>query len=371
MRPPVIIGGGPAGSAVALTLRQAGQAVTLIERAPGATDKVCGDFLGASAARIAEAAGLSLAELGGRLVTHVRLIRRTGVTEVRLPFRAVALSRRVFDEALLRRAEAMGAEVIRGRTARPPVIDGDDLVVEVAGDAPLVTGTVFLASGQPDTRTLGVRGMESRGIAQPRRTGGVNAYKMHVRLRPSQREALAGIVDLMILPAGQAILQSVESNQATLCLMSRRHGAEAGWEDVLADFLLACPHLARRLDGAVPLLARPVIARGIPFGHLHRPRVSDHDGLYRVGDQAAMLTSLVADGVSVAMRGGVRAAECWLSGAGAADYHRKLRGMLWPRVRFMAEHVMPQAEDARRDPPDAADAPADTRLSLRWSRLIA
>jgi flavin-dependent dehydrogenase len=56
----LIIGGGPAGTAAAITLARAGRAVTLIERNADPTDKVCGDFLSVDAMAQAEALGIDL-----------------------------------------------------------------------------------------------------------------------------------------------------------------------------------------------------------------------------------------------------------------------------------------------------------------------
>lgn len=157
------------------------------------------------------------------------------------------------------------------------------------------------------------------------------------------------------------------------------------------------PHLARRLEGSAAMLDRPLVAADIPLGFLHRARATDHDGLYRIGDQAAVLSSLIADGVSVAMRGASRAAQSWLTGAGAMDYHRRVRGMLWPRVRMVAEYDAaapaptsgpPASEDGAgatsgsvngtgadpAEPPHStppAGPETGSSLSARWNRLIA
>lgn len=392
MRPPVIIGGGPAGATAALALRKAGQPVTLIERSATPTDKVCGDFLGAAASRLAGAMGVPLVALGARPISHLRVIRRDSVIESRFPFQALALSRRTLDEALLRQCLASGVDLLRGEAARPPRTDGQNLVIETAQRGTLTTGTVFLATGRPDPRTI--------TPAQP--PSGVTAYKIYLRLRPAQRDALAGMVEIVVFPTGQAALQWVEDDQVALCVLLRRRPPDDRWNAVRDVLAARSPHLARRLDGSAPLLDRPLVAADIPLGFLHRVRATDHDGLYRIGDQAAVLSSLIADGVSAAMRGANRAAQSWLSGAGAMDYHRRVRGMLWPRVRMVADYdpaghpahggngsghrIDPDPADpaasagkgsashgmgnAPPEPPPGGPAPG-ARLSARWNRLIA
>lgn len=391
MRPPVIIGGGPAGATAAIALRKAGQAVTLIERSGGPTDKVCGDFLGAAAVRLADTMGIPLASLGARTVTHLRVIRRDNVVESRLPFHAAGLSRRTFDEALLRQCLANGVDLIRGETARPPRIDGQDFLIETAQRGTLTTGTVFMGTGRPDSRTIHPA-PSPIGV-----NSGLTGYKMYLRLTDEHREALAGLVEMVVFSAGKAALQRVEGDQVTLCLLLRRRPPDDSWDTLRSIITARSPHLARRLEGSAALLDRPLVAADVPLGFLHRARSTDHDGLYRIGDQAAVLSSLIADGVSVAMRGASRAAQSWLSGAGAMDYHRRVRGMLWPRVRMVAEYdaaapapasgprasedgagtASGSADGAGTDPaePPAPHPPAGpetgSRLSARWNRLIA
>ena len=106
MTGPVIIGGGPAGAAAAILLARAGRAVTLIERSAVAADKVCGDFLSAEA--IEAIAG---ARCGSRRPSRRRRSPRFAwCTADRSRPRAcrfppLGLTRRVLDEALLRRAQ--------------------------------------------------------------------------------------------------------------------------------------------------------------------------------------------------------------------------------------------------------------------------
>jgi len=355
MRAPVIIGGGPAGATAALTLRHAGQPAILIEQAASVTDKPCGDFLGAAAIRMTEAFGISLSDLGARPVTHLRLIRRNRVVESVLPFPALALSRRTLDTALLRACERAGAQVLMGQPVPLPREEQEDFVIATAALGSIATGTIFLATGRPI------------GMVQSSLRLGPSAFKMYFHPRPDSVADLLGFVELALIPGGQVAMQLVEDNRLMLCILTRRHPPDTEWASILAETMELLPRLARRLEGATPALADPVIARHLPLGFMHRPRGTDHDGVYRVGDQAAMLSSLLADGVSVAMRGAIRATRTLLSGAGAAEYHRRLRAMLWPRVRMEAGYgpgneVSPEAAPEDNNP---------AGISVHWNRLIA
>jgi flavin-dependent dehydrogenase len=65
----------------------------------------------------------------------------------------------------------------------------------------------------------------------------------------------------------------------------------------LAKMRQDCPHLAMRLAGAEPLLAKPIAITHIPHGYIRR---TAEDGLYCIGDQAAIIPSFTGDGISIA-----------------------------------------------------------------------
>lgn len=363
MRPSIIIGGGPAGTSAALTLRQSGQPVVLLERSPGPVDRICGDFLGAASIRQAEAFGLDPAALGARPIGRLRLVHRSRITDSALPFRAYGLSRRLLDEALLRRVTEAGAEVLRGQSAGALRQDGSDLVVRAESIGEIATDSVFLATGRHDLP----------GYVRVGQTTTGTAMKTYFRLRRRQHIEMLGHVELILFRGGFASLLPVEEDRCAMSVLLTRRRQWESWPDLMAWLQADCPPLAERLNGAVPLLEQPLMATGLAFGHVHRPRSADHDGLFRLGDQAALIPSLTADGVSIAMRSGVRAAQTWLTGMGAAEYHRRLRAMLWPRMRFGAMLSGGAGPTDAGDIP-AASAPTAARpptMTARWSRLQA
>jgi menaquinone-9 beta-reductase len=83
------------------------------------------------------------------------------------------------------------------------------------------------------------------------------------------------------------------------------------------------PALAARLCGARPVWARPASIARIPYGYLCPEEATD--GLYRVGDQAAVVPSLAGEGIAIALRSGRRAAEAVLAGQTAKQYVSVIR----------------------------------------------
>jgi geranylgeranyl reductase family protein len=134
-----IVGGGPAGSALACFLRQRGHDVVVLEAARFPRDKICGEAASPQAWPLLEAMGVAerVRELRPHPLGGMRLTSPDGtVFEGRYPRdrRGLALRRLALDAALLARARALGAEVheltrVTGLVRPTGSVEG----VEVAG----------------------------------------------------------------------------------------------------------------------------------------------------------------------------------------------------------------------------------------------
>ena len=324
MRAPLIIGGGPAGAAAACLIARAGQPVTLLERHAGPVDKVCGDFLSAEAIDMLDRLGVDLPALQPAPIATVRLIHRHRIAQAALPFAALGLSRRALDEAVLQRAAALGATVLRGHAVRGLYAGPDGMVARCDPPAEFASDAVFLATGKHDLR----------GAARPVRAGGPIGWKTYYDLAPDQQQALRGAVELVLLRDGYAGLQCVEHGRAVLCVMMRAErvrGVGGTWDAVLAGLIDEAPHLRLRLHGAQARLSRPLAVAGIPYGHL-QPASPSGPELFRLGDQGCVIPSLTGDGVAIALHSAELAVAAWQDGRGAAGYHRALQ-RLRPQMR--------------------------------------
>jgi flavin-dependent dehydrogenase len=137
----------------------------------------------------------------------------------------------------------------------------------------------------------------------------------------------------MLYPGGYGGIQPVEDGIANLCwVVQQRHLASAGnrWENFLAKMQRDCPHLAMRLAGAEPLLAKPIAITHIPYGFIRR---TTEDGLYCIGDQAAVIPSFTGDGISIALHTARSAVAAYLAGEAAPVFQARLRSSLRAQMR--------------------------------------
>lgn len=318
----LIVGGGLAGSAAAILLARAGREVVLVERESRPQHKVCGEFLSQEALMYLRLLGVEVEAMGAVPIRSVRLAGREGVSEAMLPFAAMSLTRRRLDEELLRVAESAGATVLRGCRVNGVQRSGEGWSAVIDGAQTVSGAAVFLATGKHDLHAR----------ARPKgKQPDLVAFKMYWRLLPQQAAALEGHVELVLYRGGYAGLQPVEEGAANLCCLVQRAELQrlgGRWESLLAAMQRDCALLRERLQDAVPLLEKPLAISAIPYGYVREAS----DGLWALGDQAAVIPSFTGDGMSIALHSGCLAAEMYLRGETAERFQEQLRGELSRQV---------------------------------------
>jgi menaquinone-9 beta-reductase len=321
----LMLGGGVAGCAASIALARKGRSVTLIEREPTPRHKVCGEFLSGEALEDLEALGIDVASLGAVPINYVRLAAASRAAEAPLPFPAASLTRKALDTALIAAAIAAGVRVERGRSVQALARTTSNIWQATLDDgATYEAPTAFLATGKHDLR----------GHGRPKDPHRWVGFKMYYRLSAAQTADLAAASELTLYSGGYGGIQPVEDGITNFCcVVQRRYFAPAGlrWEGLLAKMQQDCPHLAMRLGGAEPLLDKPITITHIPYGYI---RGSTEDGLYCVGDQAAVIPSFTGDGISIALHTARRAAAAYLAAEPAAVFQRKLRSAMLPQMRL-------------------------------------
>jgi flavin-dependent dehydrogenase len=236
----------------------------------------------------------------------------------------MSLTRRTLDEALLAGAREAGARVERGAHVEALEHTHSGWAARLANGEMHRAATVFLATGKHDLR----------GWARPLgRQGDLVAFKMYFQLARCGDAGLESRVELILFPGGYAGLLFLPSGVMNLCLLVKRAMLQSlggHWADVLDHIQFASPYFARYLEGATALLDKPLALSSIPYGYLRRDAV---DGLWRLGDQAAVIPSFSGDGISIALHSAYLAAEHFLKGRSADEYQKHLHEQLKRPVR--------------------------------------
>lgn len=304
---PLIVGGGPAGTAAAIALGEAGVRPVLLERQRVTGDALCGGFLSWRTLETLDRLGIE--GLDGHVIDRLRVFAGAATAEARLPHPALGVSRQQLDSLLMARAEAAGAGIERGVTVR----EWHDGTLETADGAALKPETLFLASGKHDIR----------GLARPRPEAGNQTLGIRVRLsaHPSLTRLVGGAVELYMFERGYCGVELQDGGRGNLCLAVRKSRlAECGGdpEALLAEWAAECAafgdRLAFRESGCDAIGA-------VPYGWIARETLP---GVFRLGDQSAVIPSLSGEGNGIALASGILAANGWLAGEPSDRFQARL-----------------------------------------------
>ena len=263
---------------------------------------VCGGFLGWDALAALKDLGVDPWALGARPISRFRLVTRGRTVTADLPAPAAGLSRKTLDGALIDAAIAAGADVTRGHAVR--AIDSLARTVRLDDGEVIAADGIFLATGKHETRGL------------PRQfTHSSVGLRASLPPSPARLDGLTGVVELHLFDHGYAGLLLQEDGSTNLCLSvsSDRLSRAGSITALLAELTSKAPALAARMSDVEPPHFEAIA--GVPYGW--RARESD-DGLFRIGDQAAVIASLAGDGIAIALTSGVSAARAMLAGGARA-----------------------------------------------------
>jgi len=336
----VVVGGGPAGLAVAIFARQAGLGVTVLERARPPIDRGCGEGLLPDAVARLEALG-AVPDPGARVsFLGIRYLAEGLTAEGRFPGGpAWGVRRTVLHAALVRRAAEIGAELRWGVTPEGLAPGG-----VVTGSGVLAAAVVVGADGRNSAvrRWAGLDGRPGR----PHR----HAVRRHFEVGP-----WTDLVEVHWAEQAEAYVTPVGARQVGVALLW--NGGPAGFDAVLRRF----PALTARLAGAPPVSRDRGASR---FGA--RPRAVVAGRVALVGDAAGGVDPITGEGLSLALRGAEALVAAVVAGdlAGYARAHRRLvRG---PRAMARVLLLLERSERLRRNAIAAlGDDPA------LFSRLLA
>ncbi|MCB9878597.1 MAG: NAD(P)/FAD-dependent oxidoreductase [Planctomycetes bacterium] len=339
----LIVGAGPAGSALARQLALAGLDVVLADKKAFPRFKPCGEFLSPQCQPLLERLGLGelLSDLGAHRVRGMRL--HAGAAAADGAFRALVgrpapdhgfgVRREQFDHALVRAAQAAGARFLPQHAFAELLRDESGRVDGVRFDLPDGDAVTWHAR-----YTIGADGVHSRvahalGVQQPIRWLQQVALVAHFRGVP-RREA----AEVHLLHSGFFAATTVDDDLFGVNLLLPRAELTArttpDWDSFVAERLAAAPRLADRLRGAervarwrgIGPLAFTTSAQTVPGGAL-------------VGDAAGYVDPLTGEGIYFALFGARALGDALERVFAGADerpsletYQRQRRAEVGPRL---------------------------------------
>lgn len=305
-----MVGGGPAGTASAIFLRQAGHEVVLVDEARFPRDKICGEGVSPEAWRLLTRMGADAAvrALRPRAVRGMRLTAPDG-TSFQGEYAGAgepgfAVRRSCLDRVLLEAARAAGVEVREGVKARD-VVQRDGVVRGVVVERTDGRGEREEMESRLLVAADGRRSVVARrlGLLRPHRS----LRKFAVRGYWSGVQGLTDHGEMHVTRGGYCGIAPLGPAAANVTFVLDQADLRAAGGDLDTFYLRTLsrwPHVAERLEQAD--LDEPTRAIG-PLA-LEARRVSA-PGAVLVGDAAGFYDPFTGEGVTLALRGAELASE--------------------------------------------------------------
>ena len=284
MRDVIVVGGGPAGLAVALEAARRGLDALVLERRALPADKACGEGILPAGVRALDAMGARslLDPAGWSPLRAIRWVQEDGSSaEAALPPPGgMGVRRLALSAALLARARALGAEVRDGVAVESHRREAGSAVVRISGGEEVRGRLLVAADG------LGSAIREREGLGRPTRGPRRFGLRRHWAIAP-----WTDAVEVHFARGAEAYLTPTGPGRVGLAFLFEE-GVAPDFERLLARF----PRLADRLAGVPPDSA---LAGAGPFGRDARTRVQDR--LLLAGDAGGYVDAITGEGVSLAL----------------------------------------------------------------------
>jgi menaquinone-9 beta-reductase len=324
----VIVGAGPAGSAAARLLAQAGWRIALVEKVEFPRRKVCGEFISATTMPMLKACGIAAPFIATAGPQVMRVGAYAGNSMLEAPGEKVwgrALGREHLDVMLRDAAMDAGATLFQPAEVTQLLRDKEGYVCHLDDGREMAGRLVIAACGSWNTK--GVFAVAASNAA-PADLFAFKANFTGSALPP-------GLMPLLAFPGGYGGLVHSDAGRASLsCCIRRdalararsRHGGRAG-DAVLAHILETTKGARQALGEAVQegnFLSTGPINPGI--------RTLQDDGVFFTGNIAGEAHPIIAEGISMAIQSSGLLAQRLIAHRGET-YAREWKSRFTLRIR--------------------------------------
>ena len=308
-----VIGGGPAGLAMAIAARQRGLRVTVADGMQPPIDKACGEGLMPDGLAALERLGLQLPLEQAYPFRGIRFLSRSLSTDARFPAGGYGLAARrvVLHRVMMERAAQMGAEMLWRQPVMGIVADG----VWVGQD--FVRARWIVGADGSNSRVRKWATLEA--TYRPRLR---YAFRRHYRVAPwtNHMEVHWGTLC-------QGYATPVGNEQ--VCVAMASHDPKLRLEDGLKDL----PWLSARLEKAEPVTTE----KGAITGNCRLKRVW-RGNVALIGDASGTVDAITGEGLGLAFSQAVALAEC-IEAEDLTNY-QEIHDRLTLRPRLMARLML-------------------------------
>ncbi|MDX6768800.1 MAG: FAD-dependent monooxygenase [Elusimicrobiota bacterium] len=368
-----IVGGGPAGSALAALLARAGRRPVLLERDRFPRQKLCGEFLSMEAQTLLARIGCldAVRALCPAAITGARFFSPSGRSvEIDLGAEALGLGRVALDETLFRHAEQSGALAFEGAAVTRMDEDAGGVLLEIERSLP--DGTCAKRHLRAD-RVVAAYGRRS-GLDRPldrdflrRRSPFVGYKRRHVLLPGADPIAaeLRGKVEIHLFDGGYCGVSVVDGGAVNVCLLAEQRVLATADASLRRNPAALLARLSPSLRGRIEALrpdGEPLAAAQLTF----TAKETSSGSIFFIGDAAGMIAPLCGDGQAMALESAVLLAELMARGDG--DDLPRLWDDLWRR-RFASRLRAGRWLQALLMRPAASEA--IVRILKRWPVMAA